>query len=504
MTAVTYSPGSLVRARGREWIVLTGSDAETLRVRPVSGSEEDQTLIHMALEAEPVAEATFPRPDPRQKAGHDAALLLRDALLLSLRRGAGPFRGFGQIAVEPRAYQLVPLLMALKLDPVRLLIADDVGVGKTIEAALIARELLDRGRHRALRGALCPPHLVEQWVSELEARFHIRRRRRYRGERAPPRAEPPAQREHLHVAPHTVVSLDYIKSERSARRVPARVPGVRHRRRGAHLRVDRAGSPPALRAPEGALSEIRDAAPRAAHRDAAQRGRRCVLPAPRLARPATSLKLTDASGDERDERLRERLAAPLRPASAARHRRVEGGQSLPAARDQGADLRSSPARGSGSSTPSSTTARAVVESAVGRRSAASGSTSGARWRSCVAWHRARSGSGPGVAHARRASRRTTSTRTRHRELRVFDGSTADALPDDDVEPPAATERPRARGAHRRRPSDLAGQPAIRSSSTLTDHVARARGRTGSTPSSSAATSRPRTTSGANSKGSSRT
>jgi tRNA A37 threonylcarbamoyladenosine biosynthesis protein TsaE len=35
--------------------------------------------------------------------------------------------------------------MALKLDPVRLLIADDVGIGKTIEAALIARELLDRG-----------------------------------------------------------------------------------------------------------------------------------------------------------------------------------------------------------------------------------------------------------------------------------------------------------------------------------------------------------------------
>src|SRR5213076_1026523 len=123
-------------------------------------------------EAEPVAEATFPRPDPRQKAGHDAALLLRDALLLSLRRGAGPFRGFGQIAVEPRAYQLVPLLMALKLDPVRLLIADDVGVGKTIEAALIARELLDRGEIERL-AVLCPPQLAEQWQVELAEKFHI-------------------------------------------------------------------------------------------------------------------------------------------------------------------------------------------------------------------------------------------------------------------------------------------------------------------------------------------
>ena len=213
MPSVTYSPGSLVRARGREWIVLTGSDQETLRVRPVSGSEEDQTLIHLALEAEPVAEATFPWPDPRQKAGHDAALLLRDALLLSLRRGAGPFRGFGQIAVEPRAYQLVPLLMALKLDPVRLLIADDVGVGKTIEAALIARELIDRGDIERM-AVLCPPHLVDQWVGELEARFHIHpvavtAASANRLERSLPPSE-----SIFSACPHTVVSLDYIKSER--------------------------------------------------------------------------------------------------------------------------------------------------------------------------------------------------------------------------------------------------------------------------------------------------
>ncbi len=213
MTPVAYSPGSLVRARGREWIVLAGSDGETLRVRPVSGSEDDQTLIHVALESEPVVEATFPRPDPRQKAGHDAALLLRDALLLSLRRGAGPFRGFGQIAVEPRAYQLVPLLMALKLDPVRLLIADDVGIGKTIEAALIARELLDRGDIGRL-AVLCPPHLVDQWMGELEARFHIHpvavtAASANRLERSLPPSE-----SIFSACPHTVVSLDYIKSER--------------------------------------------------------------------------------------------------------------------------------------------------------------------------------------------------------------------------------------------------------------------------------------------------
>lgn len=50
--------------------------------------------------------------------------------------------------------------MALRLQPVRMLIADDVGVGKTIEALLIARELWDRGEIRRL-AVLCPPYLCD-------------------------------------------------------------------------------------------------------------------------------------------------------------------------------------------------------------------------------------------------------------------------------------------------------------------------------------------------------
>jgi hypothetical protein len=213
MTSAVYSPGSLIRARGREWIVLTGGDSETLRVRPISGSEEDQTLIHIALETEPVSYASFPPPDATQKAGHDAALLLRDALVLSLRRGAGPFRSFGKISIEPRAYQLVPLLMALKLDPVRLLIADDVGIGKTIEAALIARELLDRGDIERLT-VLCPPHLVDQWVTELESRFHLRPVAVTAASAARLERNMPPSESIFTMHANTVVSLDYIKSDR--------------------------------------------------------------------------------------------------------------------------------------------------------------------------------------------------------------------------------------------------------------------------------------------------
>jgi superfamily II DNA or RNA helicase len=213
VNVVEYGPGTLVRARGREWIVLAGSDSEVLRVRPVSGSEDDQTLIHVGLEPEQVTLASFPPPTVTQKAGHDAALLLRDALLLSLRRGAGPFRSFGQIAVEPRAYQLVPLLMALKLDPVRLLIADDVGIGKTIEAALIVRELLDRSEidHFAV---LCPPHLVDQWLSELETRFHLRAVPVTAASANRLERDLPQGTSIFTAHPHTVVSLDYIKSDK--------------------------------------------------------------------------------------------------------------------------------------------------------------------------------------------------------------------------------------------------------------------------------------------------
>ena len=211
MSGVAYAPGSLVSARGREWVVLGGSSADTLRVRPVTGSDEDRTLIHLPLESEPVREARFPWPSAHQLGGHDSALLLRDALLLSLRRGAGPFRSFGQIAVEPRAYQLVPLLMALKLDPVRLLIADDVGVGKTIEALLIARELLDRGDVDGTV-VLCPPHLVDQWVTEMKVRFHIRAAAvTARSARRLERGIPPGV-SIFSVHQHTVVSLDYIKT----------------------------------------------------------------------------------------------------------------------------------------------------------------------------------------------------------------------------------------------------------------------------------------------------
>lgn len=168
----TFAMGSLVRCREREWVVLPSDDADLLLLRPLGAGESDICGIYLPLKLDTVEPATFPAPDPKTSGDHTAARLLRDAARLGFPSGAGPFRCLGRISVRPRPYQLVPLLLALRLDTVRLLIADDVGIGKTIQGALIARELLDRGEVRRL-AVLCPPHLCDQWQRELSEKFHL-------------------------------------------------------------------------------------------------------------------------------------------------------------------------------------------------------------------------------------------------------------------------------------------------------------------------------------------
>lgn len=212
-TAPPFLPGNLVRARGREWVVQGDSQRDWLRLRPLGGSDEDVISLIPELEFLPVESASFAWPDPERPGTHAAALLLRDALRLKLRAGGGPFRSFGNIAVEPRAYQLVPLLMALRLATARLLIADDVGIGKTIEAGLIVRELMDRGEIARL-AVLCPPHLVEQWQAELAERFNLQAVALTAASAARVERGLPHGQSLFDHHPVVVVSLDYIKSER--------------------------------------------------------------------------------------------------------------------------------------------------------------------------------------------------------------------------------------------------------------------------------------------------
>jgi len=79
-----------------------------------------------------------------------------------------PFRA----GIRIDAYQLEPLRKALRLPRVNIFIADDVGLGKTIEAGLIAIELLLRRRIRDVVVA-CPASMLPQWKDELESRFGL-------------------------------------------------------------------------------------------------------------------------------------------------------------------------------------------------------------------------------------------------------------------------------------------------------------------------------------------
>jgi SNF2 family DNA or RNA helicase len=104
--------------------------------------------------------------------------------------------------------------MALRLETVRLLIADDVGIGKTIEAGLIARELLDRGEVKRL-AVLCPPQLCDQWQRELQEKFQIDAVVIRSGTVSKlERGLPSGDRHIFDYYRHIIVSLDYAKSER--------------------------------------------------------------------------------------------------------------------------------------------------------------------------------------------------------------------------------------------------------------------------------------------------
>ncbi|MGG6265406.1 DISARM system SNF2-like helicase DrmD [Leptolyngbya sp. AN03gr2] len=81
---------------------------------------------------------------------------------------ASPF--FGAVQVED--FQLVPLLKALQMPRISLLLADDVGLGKTVEAGLILTELLLRRRIRRVL-ILCPAALRKQWQQEMRSKFSL-------------------------------------------------------------------------------------------------------------------------------------------------------------------------------------------------------------------------------------------------------------------------------------------------------------------------------------------
>ena len=163
-----------VLARGLTWDVLEREnlgEQQRLRLRCV-----DDDLLGLEWDILHPQEPVVPFQDtlnPEQPGPLAAWRLFHQAAVLDQIPGAGAMVAAepGRISVEP--YQLVPLMRALEMPRPRLLLADGVGLGKTIEAGLIAAELIARRRaHRILIVAPAGP-LLRQWEQEMRYRFGL-------------------------------------------------------------------------------------------------------------------------------------------------------------------------------------------------------------------------------------------------------------------------------------------------------------------------------------------
>ena len=222
-------PGQLVEVRRRQWVV---SNVEKSAFASENGSfqhlvtleslDEDALGEELAAiwELEPGAKI-LERVGLPEIDGYDSNEQL-DAFLDAVRWGAAtnveanvlqsPFRS--GILIED--YQLEPLVRSLDMARVNLLIADDVGLGKTIEAGLVVQELLLRHRARTVL-VVCPASLQIKWQTEMREKFgldfrivdtsYVKKLRRERGLRVNPWTS----------YPRLITSMDWAKSDEQLR-----------------------------------------------------------------------------------------------------------------------------------------------------------------------------------------------------------------------------------------------------------------------------------------------
>lgn len=236
--------GQLVEVRRRQFVV-TEVARSALPVDPATGavtaaraqhlvslaSVEDDALgeeLRVVWELEPGArvreQSTLPEPvgfdPPERLAAFLDAVRWGAASMADWRTLLAPFRS----GIEIEDYQLDPLVRAVQMPRVNLLIADDVGLGKTIEAGLVAQELLVRNRARTVL-IICPSALQVQWLTQMRDKFGLEFRlvdselmKRLRRERG------------LHVNPWThfprlITSIDFLKRDRPLRLMREALPG---------------------------------------------------------------------------------------------------------------------------------------------------------------------------------------------------------------------------------------------------------------------------------------
>jgi superfamily II DNA or RNA helicase len=207
MPVEQFSPGQIVKARSRLWRI-DDTLKNVLVVTSIDGTPVQTRKLYLPLETVSLAKID---PPLAERVGNYAAqdLMIR-AFKLSMIHGTAPLLSLQRSRVVPELFQMVPVVISLDMPRVRMLIADDVGLGKTIEAGLIISELFARQRASKLL-IVCPANLREQWQEALDYFFHIDARiissqhRRALERELPPGSNP------WEYYPYLIVSMDYAK-----------------------------------------------------------------------------------------------------------------------------------------------------------------------------------------------------------------------------------------------------------------------------------------------------
>lgn len=184
LSSTVPEPGQLVEVRRRQWIV---SDVDRSAVSPelpmqslvkLASIDEDALgeELEVLWELEPGAHVIERAGLPTISALDEPSQL--EAFLDAVRWGAATNADRGYLQAPFRSgvsiedYQLDPLVRAIDMARTNLLIADDVGLGKTIEAGIVIQEMLLRHRARTIL-VLCPSSLQEKWRSEMAEKFGL-------------------------------------------------------------------------------------------------------------------------------------------------------------------------------------------------------------------------------------------------------------------------------------------------------------------------------------------
>jgi superfamily II DNA or RNA helicase len=214
-TTLNLLPGTVVTARGLRWEVVTSQNLGPQTLLRLRGTEnavlgQELDILSPFEPVEPVRHDL--RPD--RAAPFDNWLVYHQAFLLEQALGPSALLAVqpGRLRIEP--YQLVPVLRAIRMSRARLLLADGVGLGKTVQAGLVITELIARRlAHRVLIVSPAGP-LLEQWQVEMSERFGLRLEEVDRANLEEIRRGTELGSNPFDHLPLALVSVDFLKQER--------------------------------------------------------------------------------------------------------------------------------------------------------------------------------------------------------------------------------------------------------------------------------------------------